>query len=82
MCCSDAQARVPLFLTTAASFNMTTVDPTKSKSFNQLSVRLSTGRVYHVVDQAPTSGTGDAPIILMCHGFPDLWFGWRYRTFL
>ena len=38
---------------------------------------------YHLVDQPPTNFVGnikDAPTLLLLHGFPDLWYGWRYRA--
>ncbi len=58
---------------------MTEINPVDPTSFNHRFVELPSGRQYHTVDQPPTSGAEDAPVVLMCHGFPDLWYGWRYR---
>ncbi|KAM0793682.1 hypothetical protein ACM66B_001110 [Microbotryomycetes sp. NB124-2] len=60
-------------------------DPTDPDSFNHtFVVSKHSGHRYHVVDQAPLKGTfvgklSDAPTLLLCHGFPDLWYGWRYQ---
>ncbi|SCZ91279.1 BZ3500_MvSof-1268-A1-R1_Chr1-2g01304 [Microbotryum saponariae] len=61
----------------------TAPNPADPNSFNHRFVRIpTTQHVYHVVDQAPLHHRGDladAPTLLLCHGFPDLWFGWRYQ---
>ncbi|SCV67920.1 BQ2448_41 [Microbotryum intermedium] len=57
-------------------------NPADPTSFNHRFVRIPTTKhVYHVVDQPPLHHRGDiadSPTLLLCHGFPDLWFGWRY----
>lgn len=57
-------------------------DCTDPNSFNQRFVSVASGNRYHLVDQAPPHWVGDlsdAPVLLLLHGFPDLWYGWRYR---
>lgn len=60
------------------------LDPTDPTSFNQRFVLIPrNGHRYHLVDQAPPSWVGplhEAPTLLLLHGFPDLWYGWRYRS--
>ncbi|GAA5856180.1 hypothetical protein JCM8547_000807 [Rhodosporidiobolus lusitaniae] len=58
-------------------------DPLDPSSFTQRHVLVPSGRTFHFVDQAPADWVGpveDAPTLLLCHGFPDLWYGWRYQT--
>ncbi|BGP21408.1 soluble epoxide hydrolase [Rhodotorula toruloides] len=59
-----------------------TPDPLDASTYNHRFVTVYSGRRYHLVDQPPAHWRGsveDAPTILMCHGFPDLWYGWRYQ---
>ncbi|KAB5595358.1 hypothetical protein CTheo_1230 [Ceratobasidium theobromae] len=50
------------------------------KNFNHRYERLSTGRNYHFIDQYPPGDHGtDSPTLLLVHGFPDCWYGWRYQ---
>lgn len=56
------------------------MDPSDPGSFNHNSVVLSTGRKYHYVDQVPNGYDPDKhPTLLLIHGFPDLWYGWRHQ---
>lgn len=48
-------------------------------SFNHREAHLSTGRTYHFVDQKPRNFSEKTPTLLCVHGFPDLWYGWRYQ---
>jgi soluble epoxide hydrolase/lipid-phosphate phosphatase len=60
-------------------------NPLDPDSYNHRFVTVPSGRRFHVVDQHPEDWRGnvrDAPTILMAHGWPDLWYGWRYRTSL
>ncbi|KAI8865586.1 alpha/beta-hydrolase [Ramicandelaber brevisporus] len=43
-------------------------------SFNHKYTYLNSVR-YHYVDEGPKDG----PVVLACHGFPDLWFTWRHQ---
>lgn len=63
-------------------YEMSNIDPADATTFSHRLVELPSGRRYHTVDQLPTSGAKDAPVVLMCHGFPDLWYGWRYREWI
>ncbi|OBZ70334.1 Bifunctional epoxide hydrolase 2 [Grifola frondosa] len=56
------------------------MDPANPSSFNHRSELLSTGRRYHFVDQIPSTYDATSTVTLLCvHGFPDLWYGWRYQ---
>ncbi|KAI0353087.1 alpha/beta-hydrolase [Trametes cingulata] len=56
------------------------MDPANPASFNHRSELLSTGRRYHFVDQIPADYDPATTKTLLCmHGFPDLWYGWRYQ---
>ncbi len=56
------------------------MDPQNPDSFQHYTARSSTGRSYHYVDQVPKEfDAGLSPTILCIHGFPDLWYGWRYQ---
>ncbi|KAL4076407.1 Alpha/Beta hydrolase protein [Scleroderma yunnanense] len=48
-------------------------------SFQHCEARLSTGRTYHFVDQKPQNYSNETQTLLCVHGFPDLWYGWRYQ---
>lgn len=60
-------------------------DPRDPSSFNHRHLKVSgSGHTYHFVDQAPIHWKGpvaDAPTVLLLHGFPDLWYGYRYQIF-
>ncbi|KAI0751045.1 alpha/beta-hydrolase [Daedaleopsis nitida] len=56
------------------------MDPANPASFNHRYEFLSTGRRYHFVDQLPANYDPATTKTLLCiHGFPDLWYGWRYQ---
>lgn len=56
------------------------MDPGAPESFNHRTEKLSTGRTYHFVDQLPEGYDPKRNTTLLCvHGFPDLWYGWRYQ---
>ncbi|KZO98136.1 alpha/beta-hydrolase [Calocera viscosa TUFC12733] len=56
------------------------MDPSDPTSFNHRTEVLPTGRTYHFVDQLPARyNHGDTPVLLLLHGFPDLWYGWRHQ---
>jgi len=55
------------------------MDPLNPSSFNHRTERLTTGRTYHFVDQVPPGYNRDTPTVLLIHGFPDLWYGWRHQ---
>ncbi|KAM5534845.1 hypothetical protein V8D89_010792 [Ganoderma adspersum] len=56
------------------------MDPLNPASFNHRTELLSTGRRYHFVDQFPANYNPAATTTLVCiHGFPDIWYGWRYQ---
>ncbi|KZP02835.1 alpha beta-hydrolase [Athelia psychrophila] len=59
------------------------MDPLRPNSFNHQFATLSTGHTYHYVDQTPKLFEAKSPestqTLLCVHGFPDLWYGWRYQ---
>ncbi|KAI8591243.1 alpha beta-hydrolase [Geranomyces variabilis] len=48
------------------------MNPQDPASFNHQLADVN-GKTYHYID----AGKGD--IVFLLHGFPDLWFGWRYQ---
>jgi soluble epoxide hydrolase/lipid-phosphate phosphatase len=60
--------------------NVSLMDPKNPSSFNHRIELLSTGRTYHFVDQLPDNyDPNTTPTLLCVHGFPDLWYGWRFQ---
>ncbi|CAG8749564.1 27625_t:CDS:2, partial [Dentiscutata erythropus] len=50
------------------------MDPQASNSFRHRFTFVN-GITYHYVDE----GEERNDAIILCHGFPDLWYGWRYQ---
>ncbi|KAF8204646.1 Alpha/Beta hydrolase protein [Pholiota molesta] len=56
------------------------MDPHSPESFNHRTERLHTGNTYHFVDQKPEGYDSKRhPTLVLVHGFPDLWYGWRFQ---
>ncbi|GAA6020234.1 hypothetical protein JCM10207_004381 [Rhodosporidiobolus poonsookiae] len=57
-------------------------NPLNPASYSHRFVTVPSGNRYHLVDEPPAHWQGpveEAPTLLLCHGFPDLWYGWRYQ---
>ncbi|GAA5837132.1 hypothetical protein JCM9279_005594 [Rhodotorula babjevae] len=57
-------------------------NPMDASTFNARFVTVPSGHRYHLIDQHPDHWRGpveQAPTVIMMHGFPDQWFGWRYQ---
>ncbi len=39
----------------------------------------SAGVKIHYAMLGPTSGSANAPLVVMIHGFPDFWYSWRHQ---
>lgn len=39
----------------------------------------SNGIHLHVAEQLPPNNDKNAPLVVMCHGFPGLWYSWRHQ---
>ncbi|KAJ3526003.1 hypothetical protein NM688_g8317 [Phlebia brevispora] len=56
------------------------MDPSEPTSFNHRALKLSTGHTYHFVDQLPADyESATTTNLVLIHGFPDFWYGWRYQ---
>jgi len=56
------------------------MDPLDPASFDQKDVKIANGRTYHVCDQLPEGYEhGKTPVLLLCHGYPELWYEWRHQ---
>ncbi|KAI8801348.1 Alpha/Beta hydrolase protein [Cladochytrium replicatum] len=51
------------------------MDPTNPAAFNHRYEKINK-IVLHFVDH----GNPTAPLIILVHGFPDFWYGWRYQV--
>jgi len=51
---------------------MAAVEGVRHRTVEANGVRL------HVAEAGPEGG-GAAPAVLLLHGFPDLWYGWRHQ---
>ncbi|KAF9903293.1 Bifunctional epoxide hydrolase 2 [Lobosporangium transversale] len=65
---------LPDILAYNASVSKPTPAELKPSSFNHKTISLR-GHKYHYVEEGDPNGT---PVILL-HGFPDLWYGWRHQ---
>ncbi|KAG8682246.1 hypothetical protein FRC08_015081 [Ceratobasidium sp. 394] len=55
---------------------MTQFDP---QALNHRFEKLSTGNSYHFIDQYPDGDHSPDTTLLLVHGFPDCWYGWRHQ---
>jgi pimeloyl-ACP methyl ester carboxylesterase len=46
-----------------------------SRSMNEISHRMITtnGISMHIAE------LGEGPLVVLCHGFPELWYSWRHQ---
>lgn len=52
------------------------------EGFNSRFITTTKGHCYFLIDEQPKNYVGNlesAPTVLMLHGFPDLWYGYRYQ---
>ncbi|KAK9729556.1 hypothetical protein K7432_000235 [Basidiobolus ranarum] len=54
--------------------NITALDPFSPDTYNHRYDDIN-GIKYHYVDEGPKDG----PVVVLLHGFPDLWYGWRHQ---
>ncbi|CAJ0847880.1 6995_t:CDS:2, partial [Entrophospora sp. SA101] len=52
------------------------LDPLNPESFKH-KFSFVNGITYHYVDEGEEILKKE--VIFLCHGFPDLWYGWRYQ---
>ncbi|KAG8926660.1 hypothetical protein FRC03_007680 [Tulasnella sp. 419] len=61
------------------------MDPLDILSFNHCfdyadkSTTSEKTKKFHYVDESPPNANESTPTLLLIHGFPDFWYGWRYQ---
>lgn len=56
------------------AFTLTPImNPTDPQTFSHRTAQISTGRLYHFIDQVPSNYDPTQPPLVCLHGFPDSW---------
>ena len=58
------------------------MDPTNPKSFSHRTAQISTGRLYHFIDEIPRNYDATRPPLICLHGFPDSWYSWKFSIWI
>eukprot|EP00658_Telonema_sp_P-2_P078000 TRINITY_DN7207_c0_g1_i1.p2 TRINITY_DN7207_c0_g1~~TRINITY_DN7207_c0_g1_i1.p2 ORF type:complete len:168 (+),score=36.82 TRINITY_DN7207_c0_g1_i1:122-625(+) len=53
--------------------------PTATMVLRHSSVAVHTGITMHTVECAPPQHVACKGVVMLIHGFPDSWFGWRHQ---